>query len=317
MRHFALILLSFVSINVYSQYSLNKVDSIVISKKYKATDVKELSKEIAFDFKSDSNKIRAFYIYVVKNIKYDITLANRVWYPKSKEEMDSITLYEVNNCIKNKKGICWDYSALFQKLCFYQGIEVEQIGGTLRDSEIMPENRHVNHGWNSLIINGKRKFIDCTFDPPNEYVKFRYDKFYLVNPEEFIFRCLPEDPSKQYLKSTVTYDQFKSLTYVQNAFYEHKINNLFPNVLNMKINANAHYLISFQIANIDKLTSIKVYINDSLIQTIEEIKSDMTMNLNLKLVRGDKIKLMSIYTIKKDEYGEKGYIAPLLTYIAK
>ena len=40
----------------------------------------------------------------------------------------------------------------FQKLCFYQGIEVEQIGGTLRNSEIMQEKKVVNHGWNSLII---------------------------------------------------------------------------------------------------------------------------------------------------------------------
>lgn len=316
MRYFALILVSFVSINAYCQYSLNKVDSIVISKKYKSTDVKELSKEIAIDFKSDSNKIRAFYIYVVKNIKYDITLSKRVWYPKSQEEMDSITLYEVNKCIKNKKGICWDYSALFQKLCFYQGIEVEVIGGTLRTSEIMPENRPVNHGWNSLTINGKRKFIDCTFVPPDEYIKSEYDKFYLVAPEQFIYRCLPDDPSKQYLKSTITYGQFKSLTYVQNAFYEHKINNLFPNLLNMKINANTQYLITFQIANIDKLTSIEVYINDTFIQTTEEIKSNMIMNLNLKLVPGDKIKFMSIITVKKDEYGATETIAPLYTYIA-
>ncbi len=315
MRYFLLIIISIVSIKANCQYNLYKVDSIVFSKIYKSTDVKELSKEIARDFKSDSNKIRAFYIFVVKNINYDITLSKRVWYPKSQEEMDSITLHEVNNCIKYKKGICWDYSALFEKLCFYQGIEVEQIGGTLRYSEIMPENRPANHCWNSLTINGKRKFIDCTFEPPDEYVKSEYDKFYLVAPEEFIYRCFPDDPSKQYLKSAVTYNQFKSLTYVHNAFYEHKINNLFPNVLNMKINANAHYLISFQIANIDKLTSIEVYINDSLFQTIEEIKSKMTIDLNLKLVRGDKIKFMSIKTIKKDENGETGSIAPLFNYV--
>jgi len=309
-------LVSFVSINVYCQYSLNTVDSIVISKKYKSTDVKELSKEIARDFKSDSNKIRAFYIYVVKNINYDIELAKREWYPKSQEEMDSITLSEVNNCIKNKKGICWDYSALFQKLCFYQGIEVEQIGGTLRTSEFMPEERVVNHGWNSIIINGKRKFIDCTFDPPEKYIKSEFDKFYLVDPEEYIYRCLPDDPAKQYLNSTFTYEQFKSLAYVRSAFYEHKIKNLSPNLLNMKINASAYYLITFQITNIDKLTSIEVYINDKLVQVTEEINLNMIMNLNLKLVPGDKIKFMSISTNTKDEYGAKGTIAPLLTYIA-
>ena len=108
----------FASLNSLAQYSSIKVDSIVISKKYKSFDVKELSKEIAVDFKSDSNKIRAYYMYVVCNIKYDISLSKRRWYPESEEDMDRITLEEVNKCIRNKKGICWDYSALFQKLCF-------------------------------------------------------------------------------------------------------------------------------------------------------------------------------------------------------
>ncbi len=316
MRYFALILVTFASICAYSQYSLSKVDSLVISKKYKSTDVKELSKEIASDFKSDSNKIRAFYIYVVKNIKYDITLSNRVWHPKSIEDMDRITLLEVNNCIKNKKGICWDYSALFQKLCFYQGIEVEHIGGTKRTIEIMSENRTVNHGWNSLTINGKRKFIDCTFVPPDEYIKSEYDKYYLVAPEEFIYTCLPDDPSKQYLKSTVSYEQFKSLAYVQSAFYEHKIKKLFPNFLNIKINEKAQYLVTFQISNIDKLTSIEVYVNDKFIQSIKEIKSNMIMNLKLKLVPGDKIEFMSVVTVTKNENGLIETIAPLFTYVA-
>lgn len=218
MRCYLLILLLLLSINSYCQFSSNKVDSIVLGKKYKSSDVEELSKEIAFDFKSDSNKIRAFYIYVVTNIKYDIKLSKRKWYPKSLEAMDSITLSEVNKCITNKKGICWDYSALFQKLCFYQGIEVEQIGGTLRNSEIMQEKKVVNHGWNSLIINGERKFIDCTFVPPDKYSKSEYDKFYLISPDEFIYRCFPDDPTKQYLETMLSYLQFKSLPYVESSF---------------------------------------------------------------------------------------------------
>lgn len=317
MRFLALIFLPFVSINLYCQYSLNKVDSIVISKKYKSIDVKELSGEIAMDFKSDSNKIRAFYFYVVNNIKYDKKLSERVWYPTSKEDMDSITISEVNNCIKTKKGICWDYSALFQKLCFYQGIDVELITGTLRNNATMPQNRQENHGWNSLIINGKRKFIDCTFDPPENYSKYEYDKFYLVDPEEFIYRCLPIDSPKQYLKTAITYDQFKTLTYTGNAFFEHKIKNLSPNSIYLKIKSDAKYLISFKVTNIDKLISIEIYLNDILVKTNEDIKLNSNLNLNLMLVPGDIIKIMAISRVSQDDHGVIESIAPLITYIAK
>jgi transglutaminase/protease-like cytokinesis protein 3 len=316
MRYHVLILLLLLSINSFCQFSLNKVDSIVLSKKYKSSNVEELSKEIAFDFKSDSNKIRAFYIYVVTNIKYDIKLSKRKWHPKSKEEMDSITLSEVNKCILNKKGICWDYSALFQKLCFYQGIEVEQIGGTLRDREIMQENKIVNHGWNSLIVNGERKFIDCTFVPPDKYSKAEYDKFYLISPDEFIYRCFPDDPTKQYLKTPLTYLQFKSLPYVESSFYVHKIKNLSPNLMGNKIKNNEIYSISFQIAEIDNLTSIEVYVNEELIKVIEEIKSYINLNLKMKLVLGDKIKIMSIKTLSMDKDGKTESMSPLITYVA-
>jgi transglutaminase/protease-like cytokinesis protein 3 len=315
MKYLFLTLATFMSINLFSQYSFNKVDSIVFSNKYKSTNVKDLSKEISKDFESDSNKIRAFYIYIVNNIMYDISLSNRVWYPKSQEEMDSITLYEVNQCIKTKKGICWDFSALFQKLCFYQGIEAEQIGGTLRDTENLPENRIENHGWNSLILNGKRKFIDCTFEPPKNYDRAAYDKFFLVDPEEFIYRYLPSDPQKQYLKTAISYEQFKSLAYVGNAFFENKIKHLSPNLFNVKIKSDSHYLITFQITNIDKLTAIEIYINEKLVQNIDEINSKINLNLNHKLVPGDKIKIKSINTISKDKFGALLSTAPLITYV--
>lgn len=317
MKFLTSIFLLFVSFNSYSQFKLNVVDSMVMNKKYKSSDVKELSKEISSDFKSDSNKIRAFYIYIVNNINYDISLSKRLWRPKSQSDMDSIILSEVNNCVKTKKGICWDYSALFQKLCFYQGIEVEQIGGTNRYTEIMPENKIGNHSWNVLVINGKRKFIDCTFECPKEYDKAEFDKFYLVDPEDFIYRCFPDDSAKQYLEKIVTYRQFKSLPYARNGFFEHKIKNIVPNLFYIKIKADAQYSITFQIANIDKLTSIEIYKNNKLVQTSTEINYNMNLKLNTKLLPDDKINVMAVKNISKDNFTIEESIAPLVTYIAK
>ncbi len=104
MKYLLLFLILFTS-SVYGQQSIHSVDSIVLHKKYKSSNVKDLSKEIGGDFKTDLNKIRAFYMYAVNYIEYDIALSQRVWSPKSKEEMDSIKLWEVNRTIKTKRDL--------------------------------------------------------------------------------------------------------------------------------------------------------------------------------------------------------------------
>lgn len=86
--------------------------------------------------------------------------------------------------------------------------------------------------------------------------------------------------------------------------------------MGIKIKNNEIYLISFQIDNIDNLTTIEVYINDELIKVTEEIKSNINLNLKMKLVPGDKIKIMSINTLSQDKDGKTVSISPLITYVA-
>lgn len=309
--NYLLLLLIFVTSSVFGQQSIESVDSIVLQKKYKSINVKDLSKEIAREFKTDLNKIRAFYMYVVNNIEYDMALSERVWSPKSKEERDSIVLWEVNRTIRTKKGICWDYSALFEKLCFFSGIESEQIGGTIRNALVISENFIDNHAWNSLKINGERKFIDCTFEFPDKYNQADYDKFFLVDPKEFIYRCFPIDQSKQYLKTPLDYKTFKKLPYTHNSFYAYKLKSLEPNSFSVPISKNHIYPISFTVNNIADLDHFEVTINGILQGIIKVSNSKAHYTITKVLKSGDEIK---INTITQDRIGSGEYIAPCLTY---
>jgi transglutaminase/protease-like cytokinesis protein 3 len=310
MRHLLLLFTLFTS-TLYGQQTFQSVDSIVLNKKYKSINVKDLSIEIASDFQTDFNKIRAFYMYVVTSIKYDIVLSKRVWYPRSNEEMDSIVLSEVNRTIQTKKGICWDFSALFEKLCFYSSIEAEQIGGTLRNKEVISENFIANHGWNSVKLNGERKFIDCTFVPPEKYNKAEYDKYFLVNPEEFIYRCFPIEKSKQYLNRPIDYENFKKLVYTSNSFFAHQIKSIKPNLFNTKVRIDNIYPISFTVNNIADLKSFEVYLNDDLQGIISINNSKVNYKLTKVLKLGD---ILEIKAITEDAKKNTEYVSPCITY---
>lgn len=106
----------------------------------------KIAKSITKNTKTDAEKVKAIYDYVTKNIKYD-------W-----EKLENISPRYVPNIekiFKLKKGICYDYSALFASMLRSVGIRTKLIKG-YREKDIY-------HAWNEVLIDGKWKIIDTTY----------------------------------------------------------------------------------------------------------------------------------------------------------
>ena len=102
----------------------------------KTKAVKE-AKKLAKDSKDDLAIVKAVYNYVVKNVKYDDEKAQNV---------QSGYLPSVDETLKTKKGICFDYAALTTAMLRARDIPCKlQIGyaGT------------VKHAWISVYIRSK------------------------------------------------------------------------------------------------------------------------------------------------------------------
>ena len=70
----------------------------------------KIASYIVSNFKTDNEKTRAIFIWVASNIQYDI------------ENMYALNFYEeqkekITKCLKNKKGICENYAAVFNDIC--------------------------------------------------------------------------------------------------------------------------------------------------------------------------------------------------------
>ena len=129
----------------------------------KSSTAVNLSYMICDGLASDEAKVKAIYDYITKNIKYDYNFAKTA----TAGYMDS------ERCLKNKMGICGDYSVLFATMCRAQGIPCVVIEG------YVTADGQVYHAWNQVYYNKEWHFYDTTFDASggkgkNYLESFRY-----------------------------------------------------------------------------------------------------------------------------------------------
>lgn len=100
--------------------------------------------------KVDMAKIETIYNYVVKNYLYDY---------KKLESLSSGYIPNINIIYKNKKGICYDISAIIAAMMRSEGIQVKLVTG-------YTPNVDVYHAWNMIYDEKSKQWItvDATYD---------------------------------------------------------------------------------------------------------------------------------------------------------
>lgn len=143
------------------------------------------------DFQDDT--IKAVFTYVASNITYDIRFkATSSHYHSYEEVMDDV--------LKNKKGVCMHYAALFHGICTRLGFKSYIISGYTkflnRPAGDLP------HAWNAVKIKGDWFLFDPTWASGyivgNKFLPFFDLTWYKQKPEEFIYSHIPFDPIWQF-----------------------------------------------------------------------------------------------------------------------
>ena len=137
---------------------LNSVQNINWTKTSKA--IKKDVELVAKDTNTVS-KLTKVYNYVIKNYKYD--------YDKIKT-LKSDYVPQIDPIYDQKKGICYDYSAVFASMKRYEGLPVKLVKGYTK-------NVDGYHAWNEVYINGKWEVIDSTYDAVMYGAKAKYKMF--------------------------------------------------------------------------------------------------------------------------------------------
>jgi transglutaminase-like putative cysteine protease len=112
------------------------------------TKLTELADQLTRSCKTDKEKIEAVYDYIVNNIKYDFLKTNYI---------SDDYVPDIEAVIESKKGICYDYAALFAGILRSEGIYTKLVKGYKNDM-------NAYHAWNEVLLEGEWVLIDTTYD---------------------------------------------------------------------------------------------------------------------------------------------------------
>lgn len=213
---------------------------------------------------TDIEKARVFYMWLVKNVRYDCKKFHNRKSPDikavSKKDYDQkLALYrekQLEKTIKRKKGICDDYSRLFKSLCDEVGVESEIIIGVARDHGRPFRKVHKNsHAWNAIKLEGKWHLLDATWGAGYTNAKVTKfsrrvtSSFFLTAPTLFAQNHLPNDEKWQLLESPISKKEFPNQPILDYASEKYKIEAFSNDVLQVKGDSNLKQIwIEFETA---------------------------------------------------------------------
>jgi hypothetical protein len=167
------------------------------------------------DFKEDT--LLSVYEWVTDNVKYDVNKLSEISDRRRPQKVYNMTEEEfkadkLNDVIKQKKGVCEDYSLLFDAIVKQLGYRSFIVTGMSKD-EKGKVNKSLGHAWNAVEVNGVWKLYDTTWgagyiSDKNKFVKNYSTKWYDVSPEEMIRTHLPFDPIWQLSITPISYADF-------------------------------------------------------------------------------------------------------------
>ena len=220
------------------------VDSKV--KRYpKYRSAKKLATKIASDFNNDGDKIRAAFIWLTHNIKYDLKeyfnpTSKRVRF-KYKDEADKqfklqqIKDQVVDEMFTSRKSVCEGYAQSFKKICDLLNIEAVVIKGYARNStgEIGSIPQTSNHAWNAVKVNNKWQLVDATWAAGyainNQWKKHYTEYYYFPNPIELLRTHYPESTAWQLLQKPISKTTFANQPIIGQGFFSKSLLLISPN----------------------------------------------------------------------------------------
>ncbi len=110
------------------------------------TQTEELADEICAGCKTDEEKVKAIYQWIIRNFEYDHDYYAFIQY------------FDVRQTIHTRIGVCYDFSNLFAALCRSQNIPCYVVDGTPYDRSLTA------HTWNRVYYDGTWWDADVTND---------------------------------------------------------------------------------------------------------------------------------------------------------
>jgi len=325
LRRILVVSILLMSVNYLFANDYKKVDRYARSV-HKTGSYKDLAKKLTAPFARQEDKVRSIFIWITHNVKYDYrkfkSNQRKGGYRikgRSKREIaikrKKIKERKIATTYRTCKGVCEDYSYLFQSMCKAVGIKASYITGVTRTNpgQIGKFPKYSSHAWNAVKLNGKWFLLDATWAAGYvDYRKGRYHRdyhegYFLTSPEIFVLNHFPDNKKWQLLTKPLSKKQFMNLPFPYEEFFKNK------NILDFTpksgfLSAKKKYS-TIRIKYKGKVPDIVIYKRGKLIKTKRSILNNEIVlqiptyaryhrNVVLAVKKGRKIKPLLEYKIR-------------------
>ena len=206
---------------VYSQ-NYSTVDNLVSKYPSRFDSLDNLANKINIDFQSDELKVRALFIWLVKNMKYNVnyshhkSLEMNVFYSEyqKKRFLSQRRKSKITSIWKSMHGDCSDFTYIFEELCKLINVECVTIKGISKNNvDLIGTDIFLkNHAWNGVKINNEWKLIDLAWASGYDTNLFPINKtndfYFFPNPQELSNTHFPVDKKWQLIEEPIDKNEF-------------------------------------------------------------------------------------------------------------
>ncbi len=256
-----------ISLTAKSQ-NFTSVDNLVLNYP-RFSKVEDLSNRIKKDFNSDEDKVRAAFLWLTKNIRYNLQeyynptqRSYNFRYSTEEEKQQKLQAIKdkiVVEAFRNKTGVCEEYAQSFKKICDLLNIEAQVIKGYVRNiaDEIGKPSNNTNHAWNAVKLNHKWIVLDATWAAGYEYngkwIR-KFDNYFYNIPKEKIFKThFPEETIWILRFGRITKKEFYNQPIYSNRFLNSNAELISPTKGIIKLKTSESILLKFKNLKVDDL----------------------------------------------------------------
>jgi hypothetical protein len=299
LRLFLSVFLVLLSISIGKSNDYARIDDYA-RKLAKSDDYRQMAINLTRNFTSEKDKVRAIFIWITDNIRYDIAKYynsqatggyTRIT-GRSMEEIElkkqSIRDNKIITTYRTGKGVCDDYSYLFEAMCRAAGIEAITVTGYGRiySFDAAMAGKLVSHAWNSVKIDGYWYLLDATWAAgtidhnTGRFTKKLQEGFFLTKPSDFILSHFPDNAQWQLLKNPISLSSFSDFPYIHDGFYDYGVSDFSPGSYQIPARlSESEISLSFK----NRVPDVGVYINGRLLETRKQ-KTGNSINIKLPAI---------------------------------
>lgn len=171
--------------------------------KIKADSTQDIAQYINQRYSGEVDKVRVIYHWVINNISYNSDSSRII---NAGIDPDA----KITVAFKRRKGVCENFSAIFNDICRRSGLVSEVINGYTQQSNGVD---NVAHSWNAVQVNNVWHLFDPTWDEKNDTQPI----YFMVSPKDFIRTHIPFDPLWQLLEYPIQHEQFYKNNFSRNS----------------------------------------------------------------------------------------------------